>query len=729
MAKANAAQKAVDELSESEAAAELARLADEIAGHDRRYYREDAPSVSDAEYDALRQRNLDIEDLFPELKRAESPSERVGAAPSGRFAEVRHAVPMLSLENAFDDADVRDFANQMYRFLGRSADEPIALTAEPKIDGLSMSLRFEGRKLVLGATRGDGVSGEDVTANVRTIRDIPQKLPSAAPDVVEVRGEIYLGKKDFAALNAVQEKEGKPLYVNPRNTAAGSLRQKDAEITASRPLHFFAYAWGEMSAMPADTQLAMVATFGEWGFSVNPLMRRCETVDEALEVYRDIERQRAGLDYDIDGVVYKADSLSLQTRLGFRTRSPRWAIAHKFPAEKATTVLEAIDIQVGRTGALTPVARLNPVTVGGVVVTNATLHNEDYIRGFGRDGAVLRADDKGAPVDIRVGDTVTVQRAGDVIPQVLNVDLKQRPRKSKPFAFPEICPCPLKTPVIREEIAAGGEGAVRRCSGEFACPFQRKEHLMHFVSRRAFDIEGLGAKQIEYFYEDNDLPIRAPADIFTLRERDAAKGNILKDREGFGAVSVGNLFAAIDARREIAIERFINALGIRHVGETTARVLARAYGSWQAFHDAALMIADGDEAAREEMDGIDQIGGAVVEAVAGYFGESHNREVVEKLVDQVSVLDAEQATSGSVVAGKTIVFTGSLERMTRDEAKAMAERLGARVSGSVSKKTDLVVAGPGAGSKLKQAEKFEVKVIDEAGWFELISGEQPESPV
>ncbi len=715
--------KPVDDLTEAEAAAELARLATAIAEADKLYYQEDAPKLTDAEYDALRQRNAAIEARFPALKRPDSPSEKVGAAPTGRFAEVRHSVPMLSLENAFDEADVRDFLNQMYRFLGRSPeDEPIVLTAEPKIDGLSMSLRYEAGQLVLGLTRGDGVSGEDVTANVRTIRDIPQSLPKGVPDVVEVRGEIYLGKADFAALNAAQEKAGKPLYVNPRNTAAGSLRQKNPEVTASRPLRFFAYAWGEMSAMPADTQMGMVEVFASWGFPVNPLMRRCETVDAALAAHAEIEKQRASLDYDIDGVVYKADSLGLQERLGFRTRSPRWAIAHKFPAEKATTVLEAIDIQVGRTGALTPVARLRPVTVGGVVVENATLHNEDYIRGFGRDGQPLRTDEKGEPVDIRVGDTVTVQRAGDVIPQVLDVDLTLRPAGATPFDFPTVCPCHLKTPVVREETATGAEGIVRRCSGEFACPFQRKEHLRHFVSRQAFDIEGLGEKQIEFFYDNDDLPIRAPADVFTLAARDAANLKKLKDREGFGTVSVRNLFAAIEARREISLERFVNALGIRHVGETTARVLARSYGSWTAFHDAALKVAEGDEAAREEMDGIDQIGPTVVEAVARYFAEPHNRKLVEDLAAQMTtIIDAEQAATDSPVAGKTIVFTGSLERMSRDEAKAMAERLGARVSGSVSKKTDLVVAGPGAGSKLKDAAKHGVEVIDEDGWFKLIA--------
>ena len=720
MAKADAAAKPPEELTEAEAAAELARLAKEIAAADTRYYQEDAPTISDSAYDALRLRNRVIEQRFPALKRSDSPSERVGAAPTGRFAEVRHAVPMLSLENAFGEADVRDFLNQMYRFLGRSKDDLIALTAEPKIDGLSMSLRYEAGRLVLGATRGDGVAGEDVTANVRTIGDIPHRLAGKAPAVVEVRGEIYLGKADFAALNKRQAELGEQLYVNPRNTAAGSLRQKNAEVTASRPLRFFAYGWGETSAMPADTQMGMVKAFADWGFPTNPLMRRCADVDAALAVYREIERERAGLDYDIDGVVYKVDSLALQARLGFRTRSPRWAIAHKFPAEKATTVLTAIDVQVGRTGALTPVARLKPVTVGGVVVTNATLHNEDYIRGFGRDGEPIRVDDKGEPVDIRIGDTVTVQRAGDVIPQVLDVDLSLRPGNAAPFIFPKVCPCPLKTPVVREETATGGEGIVRRCSGEFACPFQRREHLMHFVSRAAFDIEGLGVKQIEYFYDDEELPIRAPADIFTLSMRDAARGHILKEREGFGEVSVRNLFAAIEARRSVALDRFINALSIRHVGETTARVLARAYGSWAAFHAAALKVAEGDVAAREEMDAVDQIGETVVDAVGRYFGESHNRALVEALTREVTILDAEQAAAESPVAGKTVVFTGSLEKMTRDEAKAMAERLGAKVAGSVSKKTDLVVAGPRAGSKLKDAEKHGVKVVDEAGWFDLI---------
>jgi DNA ligase (NAD+) len=627
---------------------------------------------------------------------------------------------MLSLENAFSDDDVRDFLEQIDRFLGRRPAEPLVLTAEPKIDGLSMNLRYEAGSLAVAATRGDGLAGEDVTPNIRTIKDIPQKLPKGAPEVIEVRGEIYFEKKDFLRLNEEQAKAGRPLYVNARNTAAGSLRQKDPRVTASRPLRFFAYTWGEASALPADTQMGVVDAFRRWGFKVNPLMRRATGADEALAAYREIERERARLDYDIDGVVYKVDSLALQQRLGFRTRSPRWAVAHKFPAEKATTVLEAIDIQVGRTGALTPVARLKPVTVGGVTVVNATLHNEDYIRGFGRDGTPLRTGPDGSPVDIRIGDTVTVQRAGDVIPQVLDVDLALRPKGAKPFQFPTTCPCPLHTPIVREETVGGGEAIVRRCSGEFACPFQRKEHLRHFVSRAAFDIEGLGEKQIEYFYDDADLPVKTPADIFTLAARDAAKGHVLKQRDGFGDVSVRNLFEAIEAKRRIPLDRFINALGIRHVGELTAKVLARAYGSWGAFHDAALRIAGGDAAAAEEMDAINEIGSAVVEALKRYFAEPHNRKVVEDLTRQVTITDAEKVASSSPVAGKTVVFTGSLEKMSRDEAKAMAERLGARVSGSVSKKTDLVVAGPGAGSKLKDAEKHGVRVIDEDGWLALI---------
>ncbi|HVY20819.1 MAG TPA: NAD-dependent DNA ligase LigA [Bauldia sp.] len=714
--------KAVTDLAPEEAEAELAALAEEIAEHDRRYYEQDRPSISDAAYDALVARNKAIETRFPKLRRVDSPTGRVSGAPSAKFATARHAAPMLSLEKAFTDDDMRAFIEQVRRFLGLGESAAVALTAEPKIDGLSIALRYEDHKLVQGLTRGDGVTGENVTANVRTIKDIPQSLPKSAPDLIEVRGEIYLRKDDFLALNRQQEAAGAEPYINPRNTAAGSLRQKDPAATAARPLRFFAYAWGAFSSLPADTQFGVVQAFASWGFPVNPLMQRCADGEAALAAYAKIEKQRASLPYDIDGVVYKVDSLAWQERLGIRSASPRWAIAHKFAAERATTKIVGIDIQVGRTGALTPVARLEPVNVGGVTVVNATLHNEDFIRGYGRDGAILRQDESGEPIDIRIGDTVSIQRAGDVIPQVLEVDLDRRPKGAKAFAFPKICPCPLKTPVVREETATGGEGIVRRCSGEFACPFQRKEHLRHFISRSAFDIEGLGEKQIEYFYDSEDLPVRAPADIFTLRARDEKNLKKLKDVEGFGVVSVRNLFDAIDARREIPLERFLNSLGVRHVGETTAKQLARGYGSWAAFHDAALKIADADAAARQEMDDIDQIGETVVDAVARYFAEPHNRDLVERLVAEVTILDAERAATNSPVVGQTIVFTGSLEKMTRDEAKAMAERLGAKVSGSVSKKTDLVVAGPGAGSKLKDAEKHGVKVIDEDAWLKLVGG-------
>ena len=692
---------AVEALSEKQAKAEHARLEAEIKAHDRRYYQEDAPTVSDAEYDALRRRYEAIEARFPELRTLESLSLRVGAAPARGFAKVRHAVPMLSLANAFGPEEVADFVGRIRRFLKLNEDEAVAFTAEPKIDGLSMSLRYEHGMLVTAATRGDGAEGEDVTANIRTLKEIPHQLKGRnVPDVCEVRGEVYMTKADFLALNKRQAAAGDTIFANPRNSAAGSLRQKDPTITASRPLHFFAYAWGEMSAMPATTQSGMIGWLAKIGFKVNPLWRTCSSVEELLAFHREIETQRAKLDYDIDGVVYKVDRLDWQERLGFVSRSPRWAIAHKFAAEKATTVVKAIDIQVGRTGALTPIARLEPVTVGGVVVSNATLHNADEI----------------ARLDVRIGDTVTVQRAGDVIPQVLGVILEQRPKGSKPYEFPKHCPCPLHTAIMRDATATGEEGVVARCTGEFACPYQRIEHLKHFVSRRAFDIEGLGEKQIELFYERGW--IKEPADIFTLEARNAELK--LEEVEGFGETSVRNLFAAIDARREISLERFIYALGMRHVGETTARVLARGYGSWGAFHDACLKLAAGDDETRVEIDALDQIGETVIESLAAYFAEKHNLGIVERLTAQVRVLDAERPKAGSPVAGKTVVFTGSLEKMTRDEAKAMAERLGAKTAGSVSKKTDYVVAGPGAGSKLTKAKEAGVTVVTEDEWLQLI---------
>jgi len=690
-----------DALTEKQAKAEHARLAAEIAGHDRRYYQDDAPTISDAAYDALRQRYNAIEAQFPQLRTLESLTQRVGAAPSARFAKVRHAVPMLSLDNAFADEDVIDFVGRIRRFLRLSGDDEIVFNAEPKIDGLSMSLRYEDGELVTGATRGDGSEGEDVTANVKTLKDVPHHLKGEkAPAACEVRGEIYMTKHAFLALNKRQAEAGGQVFANPRNSAAGSLRQKDSSITASRPLGFFAYAWGEMSEMPGETQSGMIKWFASCGFKTNPLTKICRSVEELLAFHREIEAQRATLDYDIDGVVYKVDRLDWQERLGFVSRSPRWAIAHKFAAEKALTVVKDIEIQVGRTGALTPVAKLEPVTVGGVVVQNATLHNADEI----------------ARLDVRIGDTVRIQRAGDVIPQVLGVIAEQRPRGAKPFEFPKKCPCPLHTDVVREETATGEEGAIARCSGEFACPYQTIEHLKHFVSRRAFDIDGLGEKQIEFFYEQGWL--KEPADIFTLEARNTKIR--LEEVEGYGETSVRNLFSAIAARRDVALERFIYALGVRHVGETTAVALARGYGAWDAFFDACLKLAKDDEEAKQEMDALDQIGEAVIESLSHYFRETHNLRRIERLVKEVRIRDAERPRADSAIAGKTVVFTGTLETLTRDEAKASAERLGAKVSGSVSKKTDYVVAGPGAGSKLNEARKLGVTVLTEEEWAKLI---------
>ena len=699
--KPDASQIATEKLTEAQAKAELKRLAAEIGAHDKRYYQDDAPTVSDADYDALRRRNEEIEAQFPALVRPDSPSRRVGAQPSQKFAKVRHAVPMLSLGNAFSDDEVVEFVERVRRFLRLPAEEKVVFTAEPKIDGLSCTLRYEGGRLVRGATRGDGTEGEDVTANVRTLADIPDELRGRrVPDTCEVRGEVYMTKSAFVALNERQKAAGRQIFANPRNSAAGSLRQLDPTITASRPLGFFAYSWGEMSEMPAQTQSGMLKWFASCGFKTNPLTQTCDAVDAMLGFHHEIETQRAGLDYDIDGVVYKVDRLDWQQRLGFVSRNPRWALAHKFPAEKATTVVKAIDIHVGRTGALTPIARLEPVTVGGVVVSNATLHNADEIERLG----------------VRIGDTVTIQRAGDVIPQVLGVVVEKRPRASKPYKFPSHCPCSLHTAVVRDTTATGGEGVVVRCTGEFACPHQKIEHLKHFVSRRAFDIEGLGEKQIALFFEQGF--IKEPADIFTLEARNAKIK--LEEQEGYGELSVRNLFAAIEARREIALERFVYALGMRHVGETTARALARGYGSWPAFHDACVKVAANDLDTRAEMDNLDQIGETVIDSIAAYFGEEHNRGIVERLTVQVTILDAEKPTADSVVAGKTVVFTGSLEKMTRDEAKTMAERLGAKVAGSVSQKTDYVVAGPGAGSKLGKAKDLGVAVLTEDEWFDLV---------
>jgi DNA ligase (NAD+) len=692
--------KDVDKLSRAEAEKELARLAKEIAEHDRLYHREDAPKISDAEYDALVARNAAIEARFPDLIRDDSPSRRVGAAPQEKFEKVRHRVPMLSLGNAFSEEAVGDFLARIRRFLDLDDDEPIEVTAEPKIDGLSISLRYENGAFVQGATRGDGAEGENVTANIRTMKSVPKTLKGGdVPGIVEVRGEIYLTHKDFARINERQAEAGDKIFANPRNAAAGSLRQLDTRITASRPLAFFAYAWGEMSAAPAKTQAGVVEAFARWGLPTNPLFTLCRSLDEMLAHYRMIEQRRAELGYDIDGVVYKVDRLDWQQRLGFVSRSPRWALAHKFSAQKATTVLEAIDIQVGRTGAMTPVARLKPVTVGGVVVTNATLHNEDEI----------------ARKDIRVGDHVILQRAGDVIPQILGYVPELRPKGAKPYEFPKVCPA-CGSHAEREEREGGKVDAVRRCTGGLICPAQRVERLRHFVSRNAFDIDGMGEKAIEEFYAAK--LIAQPQDIFTLETRNGAEK--LEEREGWGEASIAKLFAAIRARKKVALDRFIFALGIRHVGETTARILARAYGSAETLRDQMIAAAkDREGEAFHELDSHEGIGPVVAEAIVDFFAEPNNVEVYDALLEHVTPQPLEAITA-SPVAGKTVVFTGALERMTREEAKAMAERLGAKVSGSVSKKTDLLVAGPGAGSKLKEAQKHGVEVIDEAEWFKRV---------
>jgi DNA ligase (NAD+) len=697
--------KPVPDLTESEAADELAQLADELAAHDRRYFQDEAPTISDGDYDALKRRNAEIEARFPALVRENSPSLKVGAGRADKFSPVEHGVPMLSLDNAFSQEEVAEFEARIHRFL-RLPEDAIAFTAEPKIDGLSASLRYERGVLIQGATRGDGRVGEDVTENLRTLKEIPHRLAGSGwPDLIEIRGEVYLGHAEFEALNAACAEAGDKTYANPRNAASGSLRQIDAAITARRPLRFFAYAWGLLSAPFAGTQWEALEAFRTWGFQVTPQARRVQGAAGLMEAYRDMEALRPTLGYDIDGVVYKVDRLDWQHRLGFVSRSPRWAIAHKFPAQQARTVLEDIDLQVGRTGAVTPVARLRPVTVGGVVVKNATLHNADEI----------------ARKDVRVGDTVIVQRAGDVIPQILGVVDPDRPDRPPAYEFPALCPCPLHTPLVRETTAGGAETIVRRCTGELACPFQRIEHLKHFVSRRAFDIEGLGEKQLQGFYDDG--LIREPADIFKLEANDRLTLKKLKDRERAGETSVRNLFAAIEARRTVPLDRFIYALGMRHVGDQTAVTLARGYGSAAHFLEAAKAVAAGDEAAREEMDAMDQIGGAVIAAVAAFFAEPHNQKMVDNLALELTVQDARQPKGDTQVAGKTVVFTGALERMTRDEAKAQAESLGAKVASSVSKKTDIVVAGPGAGSKLKTAAELGVQVLTEDEWLALVGGD------
>ncbi len=695
----------VETLTPEEAAAELARLAALIAEADAAYYQEDAPVLTDAEYDAARQRNLAIEARFPDLKREDSPSDRVGAAAQDGFTKAAHAAPMLSLDNAFSDEDVEEFAGRIRRFLGLGADETLDITAEPKIDGLSLSLTYEKGRLKRAATRGNGQVGEDVTANAKTLKDIPAKLAGQGwPDFIEIRGEVYMSHADFVALNAREEAAGRKVFANPRNAAAGSLRQLDTEITKSRPLNFFAYAFAAESTPFADTQMAAVAALSDWGFKTNPLMACSDGVARLIETYRDIEKQRATLGYDIDGVVYKVNRLDWQQRLGFVSRAPRWAIAHKFPAEKATTQLEAIDIQVGRTGSLTPVARLTPVTVGGVVVSNATLHNEDEIKRLG----------------VKPGDTVEIQRAGDVVPQVLRV---VKDGGGAPWHMPDTCPV-CGSAAVREIDDKGEADVRRRCTGGLVCPAQAVERLKHFVSRKALDIDGLGAKQVQLFHEKG--VVRAPQDIFRLADRIAAEGlPPLEEWDGFGKASARKLFDAIDARRNVPFARFLNGLGIRHVGQTTSQLYARHFLTWQAFWQTVERAAEGgaDSEAFAELTGIDGVGQAAAGALVDFDAEPHNRDMLAALLSEVTIQDEEAAASDSPVAGKTIVFTGTLERMTRDEAKARASALGAKVSGSVSAKTDILVAGPGAGSKLKKAETLGVQTLTEDEWFDLIGGQ------
>ena len=698
----------VADLSREEAAEELGALAQEIAAHDAAYYQEDAPRVSDADYDALRQRNGDIEARFPDLKRDDSPSERVGAEATQGFAKVTHSVPMLSLGNAFDAADIDEFIQRVRKFLTLDEAQGLLLTSEPKIDGLSASLRYENGVLVRGATRGDGRVGENITDNLKTVSGIPLTLPEGAPEAAEVRGEVYMSADDFAAVNERQIAAGKPEFANPRNAAAGSLRQLDPTITAKRPLRFFAYAWGEMSDLPAQTQSGMVELFAAWGFAVNPEFRICADAQDLLAHWQDIGARRALLGYDVDGMVYKVDALDYQNRLGFVSRAPRWAIAHKFPAEQATTILQDIDIQVGRTGALTPVAKLQEVTVGGVRVTNATLHNADEI----------------ARKDVRIGDTVVVQRAGDVIPQIVRVVAEARPSGTQAFTFPDKCPA-CGSPTARDLREDGDTDVVLRCTGGLACEAQTRERLKHFVSRQALDVEGLGNKQIEDYWAAGLL--RTPDDIFTLRARFGDNPPDIwrytsgpRNKIGTLKDSVVKLFKAIDQRRDIGLDRFIFALGIRHVGENTARILARHFKTLAAFQEGGAGLASEDGETRAALENIDGIGRTLVDALQQFFAADENRAMLEALgAAGVAPSPLAEAESSGALAGKTIVFTGTLETVSRAEAKARAEMLGARVAGSVSAKTDIVVAGPGAGSKRKKAEELGLTILDEQDWLEL----------
>uniref|UniRef100_UPI00404734DA NAD-dependent DNA ligase LigA n=1 Tax=Yoonia sp. TaxID=2212373 RepID=UPI00404734DA len=709
MTETDTATIAIDALTQDQAALELADLGERLLQANRDYHTDDAPKLSDAGFDAMKRRLQAIEARFPHLKHENSPSDQVGAAPADGFGKVHHAQRMLSLGNAFSDSDIYDFDDRLRKFLGLTSDDPLSYTAEPKIDGLSLSVRYENGALVQAATRGDGAIGENVTENARTIADIPNKI-SGVPAVLEVRGEVYMSSEDFAALNARQACAGAKTFANPRNAAAGSLRQLDPTITQQRPLRFFAYAWGEISAPFASTQFGAIETLKTYGFQTNPLTKICRSPDDMIAQYRDIEAKRANLGYDIDGVVYKVDDLDLQRRLGFRSTTPRWAIAHKFPAELAWTKLTDIEIQVGRTGALSPVARLLPVTVGGVVVSNATLHNEDYIAGRDGNGAEIRGGR-----DIRIGDWVQIYRAGDVIPKLKDVDVSRRDGTQKAFIFPETCP-ECGSAAIRED----GD-AVRRCTGGLICPAQAVERLKHFVSRGAFDIEGLGAKQIEQFYHDGW--IKTPADIFTLKTRYGQGLQQLKNREGWGPKSAQKLFQAIDAKRDIPFRKILFGLGIRHVGDASAGLIAGHFGTWQALETALATAEIGTGPAWDDLLGIDGVGAVMATSLIAAFQNSAERASIDRLIAQLRVQDAVVATAGnSPVAGKTVVFTGTLARMSRAEAKARAEALGAKVAGSVSVKTDILIAGPGAGSKAAKAVSLGVLTIDEDAWLDMIAG-------
>lgn len=733
------ADREIESFSEDEARAELDRLHRAISAADIAYHQNDAPEITDAAYDAIKRRYQAFEAAFPELRRVDSASDRVGASAAEGFAKVRHAMPMLSLAKAYTDQDVLDFIERGRRFFERDAGLELAFTAEPKIDGLSASLRYEDGVFVQGATRGDGTVGEDITSNLMTIADIPKRLlGSGWPRSIEIRGEVYMTYAEFQALKERSAATGGQDYVNPRNTAAGSLRQKDAAVTASRNLRFFAYAWGMASEEPASTQFDAVQKFAEWGFKTSPLMVRARSAQELIAHYKAIEAQRSSLGYDIDGVVYKLDSLDLQKRWGFVTGEPRWAVAHKFPAEQATTTVRRIDIQVGRTGTLAPVARLAPVSVGGVVVENVTLHNEDYIKGIDSTGAPIRGEEA---IDVRVGDTVVIQRAGDVIPQIVRVVLEQRPADAVPYEFPHKCPVCGSSATREHNEKTGKEDSRRRCTGELICPAQAVERLKHFVSRGAMDIEGLGGENIELFFSAG--LVKTAADIFTLRdrraevqqalferreaqarEREAAKGVARKkvlSAEERTYEGLDKLFAAIDARRKPELDRFIFALGIPHIGETTAVALACTFSSVEEWVRVGKDVAAAEDP-KAVFPSVDGIGGTVIEALVDFFGNAQNEAVLEALLAQVQPTPYVVTVSAdSQVAGKTVVFTGSLEKLTRSEAKAQAERLGAKVAGSVSAKTDILVAGPGAGSKLKDAEKHGVLVLDENQWLELVS--------